>query len=222
MSIILIVSISTVMCAFLIFCNIKLHKKDKMEKRAFLKLIKEIVMEFDSKDPYFNGHTRKVLELATEMANRLNLDVKMKFYLELAIYIGQVSKIRIPERILYKREKLSDDEFNIIKRSPIIAYKMVDKIKEVEEIKNVVKYQHEKYNGEGYPKGISGEEIPLLSRIINIADSYDAMISERPYKSALTKTEALKELEEQKNRQFDPKLVDLVLEILQEEKLDLN
>lgn len=189
---------------------------------AYIKLIQSIVSEFDSKDPYFNGHTRKVNELSCEIAKRLGIN-ESDFYknMKLSIYISQLAKIRIPEKILYKREKLTEDEFNVIKKTPIIAYKITENNYFFKKIKNVVKSKNEKYNGRGYPEGLLGEDIPIMSRIINVAEAYDAMVSERPYKKPLTKSEAIEELKNQKGKQFDPEVTDVILEILLEEELNI-
>lgn len=208
-----------VLLCILVFIFLK-HLKNI--NNSYLELLKEVVSEFDAKDPYFNGHTRKVSELSFEIAKRRGIK-KEKFYndMKLAIYVGQLAKIRIPEKILYKRDKLTEEEYNVIKRTPIIAYKMLESNNLFSEIKNIVKSKHEKYNGKGYPDGVAGENIPEISRIINISESYDAMVSERPYRNTLTKAQAIKELQEQKGKQFDPAIVDITIEILQEEELNL-
>lgn len=181
---------------------------------AGLKILRETVVELDVKDPYFNGHIKMVEHFSILMAESSRFSLRRKQELKLSIYLAEIGKIRIPDYILTKREKLSEEEKAIVKTHPIIACKMVENIKGLEKIAKIVRAHHERYDGDGYPDNMLGDIIPMESRIISIVDSYVAMISERPYKSALSENEAIEELRKGKGKQFDGELVERFIKIL--------
>lgn len=181
---------------------------------AGLKILREAVVELDVKDPYFNGHIKMVEHFSILMAESSRFSLRRKQELKLSIYLAEIGKIRIPDYILTKREKLSEEEKAIVKTHPIIACKMVENIKGLEKIAKIVRAHHERYDGDGYPDNMLGDIIPMESRIISIVDSYVAMISERPYKSALSENEAIEELRKGKGKQFDGELVERFIKIL--------
>ncbi|BDU50231.1 HD-GYP domain-containing protein [Haliovirga abyssi] len=195
--------------------GITVYKKNKNKELEVLSsVLKETAIELDAKDPYFNGHTKRVIEGAIKIAKEIGLKKKDITEIELSGYLSEIGKIRIPEKILLKRDKLTEEEYNIIKKHPVIAYKMIENVKELNKVGKIVRAHHERYDGTGYPDGLEGDYIPVGARILSLVDAYDAMISDRPYKEKMTEVEVISELEKGKGKQFDPKLVDIYLEIL--------
>jgi len=201
---------------FLITAVIALYfyMKSKENYRLLLNLMRETVVEMDAKDPYFNGHIKSVERLSIELARQVGLRRKNINDLRLAIYLAEIGKIRIPDSIITKRERLSFEELEIVKKHPVIACKMVENLKGMKGIARIVRAHHERFDGEGYPDNMLGKTIPVEARIISIVDSYVAMTSERPYKRSLSENEALEELAKGKDKQFDGAIVDKFVEIL--------
>ena len=161
--------------------GITVYKKSKNKEMEILSaVLKETALELDAKDPYFNGHTKRVIKEAVKIGEKIGLNKRKLTEIELSAYLSEIGKIRIPEKILLKRGKLTEEEYNIIKKHPIIAYKMIENIKELNRVAKIVRAHHERYDGNGYPDKLSGEYIPVEARILSVVDSYDAMISERP------------------------------------------
>jgi HD-GYP domain-containing protein (c-di-GMP phosphodiesterase class II) len=130
--------------------------------------------------------------------------------------IYDIGKIVIPQNILCKNGKLTDEEFTVMKSHPVIGEKIVINIKKLQLISNWVKSHHEKYDGTGYPEGLKAEKIPLAGRIIAVADTYDAMTSTRPYRTALSHEVAVAEIKRCAGTQFDPNIVALFLSLEEE------
>ena len=134
--------------------------------------------------------------------------------LEMLAMMHDIGKIGIDDAILKKPGRLTDEEYDIMKSHTTIGYKMATTIPEIEHIAYLILTHHEWYDGKGYPKGLKGEDIPLLSRIIAIIDAYDVMTHDRVYKKAVTKLEAIAELRRCQGTQFDPKLVDTFIDMI--------
>ena len=136
--------------------------------------------------------------------------------------LHDIGKIAIDENILNKPGKLTDEEWEEVKRHPEIGYRILSTVNDMSEMAGYVLAHHEKWNGTGYPKGLKGEEIPLQSRIITIADSYDAMTSERSYRNALSEEDAIEELKVNAGIQFDPELVKVFVEKVLDKPFEKN
>lgn len=179
----------------------------------FYKTIKSIAQALDAKDPYTHGHSMRVTLYALALSKKLNLSDEMLEEIETTGLLHDIGKIAIPEKILLKPGKLTDEEFEVIKTHPELGEKLVDGIDKLKIISNWLKSHHEKYDGTGYPEKLAGEAIPLSSRIIAIADTYDAMTSNRSYRSALNHETAMSEILRCAGTQFDPKLAQLFFDI---------
>ena len=182
-------------------------------KELFYKTIKSISSALDAKDPYTHGHSQRVTLYSLILAKELGLPASQMEAIEIASLLHDIGKISIPESILCKPGKLTDEEFVIMKQHPERGAQMVLKISKLKTISDWLKNHHEKWNGTGYPSRLKGEEIPLVARIIAIADTYDAMTSTRSYRVALTHEVAIEEIQRCAGTQFDPELASKFVEI---------
>jgi len=179
----------------------------------------------EAKDLYTRGHTERVTKLSLGIAGRLILDrafpVPDNFLenLQIASLLHDIGKIGIPEMILNKIEKLTPEEIQIIHEHPSKGVTILQPIKELSECIKGVKYHHERYDGMGYPEKLKGEEIPLIASIISVADSYDAMTTDRPYRKAFSSKEAIAEIERNIGKQFHPKIAVALIELYKEGKI---
>lgn len=169
-------------------------------------MIFSLALALESKDEYIRGHSERVAEYAVALAKYLGLTEKEKQSLRYAAILHDTGKIGIPDVILNKSSKLSDEEWEIMKSHPGRGEKICSKLKFAQELLPVIRHHHEKFDGTGYPDGLKGENIPYLARIVAIADMVDAVTSQRPYRTAQTLEKALEELEINAGIQFDPDL----------------
>ncbi|KAB7671762.1 HD-GYP domain-containing protein [Bacillus sp. B1-b2] len=183
-----------------------------------VELTKALSNALDTRDTFTLHHSENVAKYAVDIAERM----KLPPYLCKVIHIGgllhDIGKIGIPEHILSKPGRLEEDEYELIKSHPFIGYEMIKHVKQYESsgILDIVLYHHERYDGLGYPKGLKGEEIPLVARIIAVADTFDAMSSKRVYRDAIELSEILAEIERNKGKQFDPVIADHFLALFDE------
>lgn len=183
-------------------------------KELFSGTIKAIIEALDAKDSFTLGRSRRVAFYSAKMIEFLNLDKAQAGIIELAGLLHDIGMIGVAEDILNKTQRLTDEEFEEIKKHVQHSVKILEDIKQLYDVVEIIKYHHEHYDGNGYPYGKKGDEIPLGSRIISIADAYDSMISNRAYRQGLTSEEALKLIEEKAGTQFDPELIGVFKSIL--------
>ncbi|MEK6266192.1 MAG: PAS domain S-box protein [Clostridium sp.] len=176
------------------------------------KTIKAIINTLHEKNRREEEHSHRVSSLCKSMGNALDLTEKEIQELKVVGLLHDIGKIAIDENILNKPGKLTDDEWSEIKRHPEIGYRILNTVNDMADMANYVLYHHERWDGKGYPKGLKGDEIPFVSRIITIADAYDAMTSERSYQKALSEEAAIDELKKNAGIQFDPKMVSIFIE----------
>lgn len=172
----------------------------------------------DAKDCYTNGHSKRVAEYSKMLAEKMGIDSKEQDEIYFAGLLHDVGKIRIPDEIIKKEGILTDDEFNYIKLHPVAGYHILKGISAFSMIATGAKYHHERYDGKGYPNGLSGDNIPLVARIIGVADAYDAMTSNRCYRDTLPQEVVRQEIVKGRGSQFDPVIADFMLEIIDEDK----
>lgn len=180
-------------------------------------IIKTIVRIIDAKDRYTNGHSQRVANYSREIARRLGKSEDEQRTVYYAGLLHDVGKIRVPESVINKPGKLTDEEFKQIKIHTVTGYYILKEIYKDGEILYAARSHHERFDGKGYPMGISGENIPEVARIVGVADSYDAMASDRSYRKALPQAIVRHEIESGKGTQFDPKIADVMLEMIDED-----
>jgi putative nucleotidyltransferase with HDIG domain len=177
-------------------------------RHTFLDTIKSLSLAIDAKDPYTKGHSTRVANYVIDLARELKWSEDKVEMLQYVALIHDVGKVAVPEDILKKDCLLSQDEFSIMKTHCEAGAEVLKGIKFFAEASDLIKYHHERWDGSGYPEQISGEEIPEGARILAVADAFDAMTSDRPYRKALDLKVAMKELEDGAGTQFDPKVVE--------------
>ncbi|MEW5763260.1 MAG: diguanylate cyclase, partial [Bacillota bacterium] len=183
------------------------------EEHPLLHNVVALLRTIHAKDRYTYTHSERVARYAAKLARAAGMrDGEVK-KLKLAAFLHDVGKIDIPTKVLNKPEPLTREEWEVIRRHPVVGAEIVGQIKALEEIAPLVLHHHERYDGSGYPAGLAGEAIPLGARIIALADAYDAMTSNRPYRPAKTHETALHEVRQGAGRQFDPSLVKLFVRV---------
>jgi len=177
-----------------------------------LSTLNSLAKILDARDPHTSQHSTRVTNLSMALADVIRLPDDEKDVLYIAASLHDIGKVGIPDSILLKPDKLTDEEFMIIKRHPDIGADILKPIVPMYRETEVIRNHHERYDGRGYPSGIAGENIPLLSRIITLADSYDAMTSDRPYRKGLPTDKAVEEITRCMGSQFDPGLARIFIE----------
>lgn len=186
---------------------------DKLEN-AYMESIETLRFTVDAKDQYTRGHSDRVSEYAVLIGKYLNLsenDIKL---LKIGGLFHDIGKIGVPDGILLKTDRLTNDEYSEVKNHPTIGAHILSNASIFQDILPIVKHHHERYDGKGYPGKLTGEKIPYLARIAAIADTFDAMTSKRAYRDSLDIKIVKEEFQNCKGTQFDPKLADLFLDIL--------
>ena len=178
-----------------------------MEMRnLYLSTIQTLSKIIEAKDPYTSGHANRVMEYSVLLAESIELSQEKIQNIKTAAVLHDIGKIAINDNILHKATKLTAEEYAEIMRHPSVGADIISKMDLFKDIKGIVRYHHERYDGKGYPDGLKGDEIPIEACILAIADSYDAMTSDRPYRKALEKEVALQEIEKNAGTQFHPEL----------------
>jgi HD-GYP domain-containing protein (c-di-GMP phosphodiesterase class II) len=184
--------------------NARLYKE---LKDLFTDTITSLAEAIDAKDPYTNGHSRRVTQYSVEIGKEMNIDEESLERLQYMATLHDVGKIGIRDSILIKQAQLDDEEFAIMKTHTIVGSKILDSMKNLKYLSLGAKYHHEKFDGTGYNLGLKGGEIPLEARVIAVADTYDAMTTDRPYRKGLDHDTAINEINRHAGEQFDPEIV---------------
>lgn len=174
-------------------------------------IIECIVSALDAKDPYTAGHSQRVSDMALTLSELLELDKDEIEKIHIAAHLHDIGKIGVPDSVLNKPDKLSEEEWECMKKHPRIGADILSKSRHLKELKDIVLYHHERFDGNGYPEGLKGEEIPLGARIIAICDSIDTMTSDRGYRSAYSLEHCYKEIEKNLGVMYDPVIGALAL-----------
>jgi len=190
-------------------------------KELFAGTIKAIIEAMDAKDAFTMGRSRRVTFYALKIAKALNLPEDTVNKIELAAMLHDIGMIGVSDNIIYKVEKLDEKDWEEIRNHVKHGVRILEDIKQLRDVVELIKYHHEFYNGSGYPAGLQGEAIPLGSRIISIADAYDAMVSSRAYRQPRSPEQALEILHNMRGIQFDPDLVEVFDDVVDEARAEL-
>lgn len=193
--------------------DLKKKQKDTCEMAA-----RSILLALDCKDHYTHGHSTRVAFYSLALGREIGLSDEELYELELSALFHDIGKIGVPDSVLLKPSRLTEEEFLQMKAHPTLSYEILKDFEPFQKIAINAKHHHERFDGRGYPDGLKGEEIPFISRIILIADTFDAMTSTRPYRKGLPYEVAFNELEEFSGTQFDPGLVKHFINAMRKEE----
>lgn len=177
-------------------------------------IIRMLANAIEAKDGYTGKHTERVASYSLALARASGVNKDLWPTIEMGALLHDVGKIGIPEAVLGKPDKLDEDEFNKIKEHPDIGVEIVKPLNFLQDVIKVIRYHHERIDGTGYPEGLKGEDIPLEARIVSIADAFDAMTSDRPYRKGMPKEKAIQLLREGRGTQWDAKLIDHFVDLI--------
>jgi response regulator RpfG family c-di-GMP phosphodiesterase len=183
--------------------------------RSYDKTIEAWGKTLEMRDKYTHGHTIRVTDMTLRLARLMHLSKAEFEIIHRGSLLHDVGKIGIPDAVLFKEDALTVQERNIMQMHPVIAYEMLSGIPFLKESINIPYCHHEKWNGRGYPRGLMGDEIPFESRMFSVADVYDALTSDRPYRKSWTKEKALDHIGSEKGKSFDPNVVEKFLEMME-------
>lgn len=198
--------------------TLELITQQKRIKTLYVQTVLALSEAVDAKDRYTSGHSKRVAEYARMIAARMGKSKEEQEDIYYAGLLHDIGKIRIPDEIINKPGKLTDEEYDIIKIHPVAGYNILKGISDDGYISSSAKHHHERYDGKGYPSGLAGNDIPESARILGVAESYDAMASNRSYRKALPQEVVRSEIEKGKNTQFDPVVADIMLNMIDEDK----
>lgn len=177
-------------------------------EESFAATLQTLMLTLHQKDSYTAGHSIRVADYALRIGSELRLTELGLKKLNQAALFHDIGKVAIPKEILDKPSRLNEKELEVIKRHPLVGCEIISPLKHMRELAPIVRHEHERFDGQGYPDGLKEEEIPLESRIIAVADSFDAMTSDRPYRKAMSREKACHELRANSGTQFDPQILD--------------
>ncbi len=203
-------------------CEVKKKTQEVIEQnkkleRIFMQIVKTLSGAIDAKDTYTNGHSIRVAEYSKEIARRAGFQEEAQDDVYMMGLLHDVGKIGIPDAIINKPARLTDEEYSVIRNHPVVGAEILGNITEFPKLSTGAKWHHERYDGRGYPDGISGENIPAEARIIAVADAYDAMSSRRSYRDILPQTQLREEMEKGVGTQFDPVFAEIMLTMIDED-----
>ncbi len=195
------------------------ERREKVEQMS-IRMIQAFATTLDAKDAYTNGHASRVAQYAAALAKKLGWDAERIESLKSAAILHDIGKISVPDRVLNKTGRLSDEEFGMIKAHTLVGSDILEKTGLFDFAQDVARHHHERYDGTGYPDRLSGENISCEARIVGIADAFDAMSSKRVYRPALPLPSIKDELIKGKGTQFDPTFADIFIEMFEHGELD--
>ncbi len=196
----------------------ELRRLNRRNNRLFLNVLQVMAKVLEAKDPYTKFHSENVAKFARKIAKAMGYSPEEVDLIQVAGILHDFGKIGVKEGVLNKVGHLTDKEFDAVKRHPVIAATILEPIEELNSIIADIRHHHEYYNGHGYPSGLRAEEIPLGARILQVADAYDAMTSQRSYHDPMSKEDALRELKRCAGSQFDPRIVGIFVKLIEGEE----
>ncbi len=196
----------------------EIDRQTAEKEQMLMHIVQTLAGTIDAKDTYTNGHSSRVAEYSREIAKRYGYSETEQNDIYMIGLLHDIGKIGVPDAVINKPDKLTDEEYKLIKQHPVMGAKILDNIKEKSELAMGARWHHERYDGKGYPDGISGEHIPEKARIIAVADSYDAMTSYRSYRDPMPQKVVSEEIRKGSGTQFDPRFAEIMLQMISEDK----
>ena len=192
--------------------------KTQENENLSLRIVQTLAEAIDAKDNYTNGHSGRVAKYTREIARRFGYSQKRQDEIYMMGLLHDVGKIGVPDAVINKPAKLTEEEYAQIKTHPVMGDRILKNIRERPKLAVGARWHHERYDGTGYPDGLSGDKIPEEARIIAVADAYDAMTSRRSYRGILPQDIVRNEIKNGKGKQFDPAFADIMLTMIEEDK----
>lgn len=193
------------------------EERRKSVERISLQMVQTLANTIDAKDNYTNGHSTRVAKYSVMIAKRMGYEGEALLMLEFSALLHDIGKIGVPDEIINKTERLTDEEYEIIKMHPVIGSNILKNITELPDIGIGARWHHERYDGRGYPDQLRSKDIPEIARIIGVADSYDAMTSKRSYRNVMPQEKVRNEILRCKGTQFDPDIADIMIAMIDED-----
>jgi putative nucleotidyltransferase with HDIG domain len=185
--------------------NTRLYEQ---QQETYLSTVQAMVSAIEASDAYTRGHSERVTRLSLSLGRHIGFDDEVLGRLERAAVLHDIGKIGIDINLLHKREKLSPADIEVLKQHPSIGVRILEPIRFLDSVRDIIEQHHERYDGQGYPKGLTGEETLPEARVLAICDTYDAMTSDRPYRKALPHEVAIQEIRDHAGQQFDPEMAE--------------
>jgi putative nucleotidyltransferase with HDIG domain len=207
------------MLSSLISVAVSNARMEERRRTTFLLTLESLATALEARDEYTRGHSQRVCEVSMMIGEKLGLGAEAMEELRVGTILHDIGKIGVPDAILNKRAKLTDEEFVVMKSHPVIGYEICKPLMLSEGVLMIIRNHHEKLDGSGYPDGLKGGELPLSLRIVCVADAFDAMSSRRPYRSVMDTSTVLAELSRGAGTQFDPVVVENLKELMATDRL---
>lgn len=200
----------------------KYNERHERDNEIISESIETFIGFIEAKDSYTNGHSKRVAIYTKLIAEEMGYTGEELDSIYYTALLHDCGKIGVPDNILGKPDRLTDEEFGIMKSHTVHGGEILSSFKSLSNVGDGALYHHERYDGKGYPVGLAGEDIPLIARMICVADSFDAMNTNRVYRKKLTKEFIMKEIETNKGKQFDPEIADVMIRLLKEGKIRIG
>ncbi len=200
----------------------KYNARHERDNEIINESIETFTSFIDAKDPYTNGHSKRVAQYTRLIAQKMGYEGEALDRIYYTALLHDCGKIGVPDSILGKPGGLTEEEYEIIKSHTVRGGEILHHFKSLEHVEDGARYHHERYDGKGYPEGLAGEKIPLIARMICVADSFDTMNTCRAYKEKFSKEYILNEIETNKGRQFDPQIADIMLRLLRDGEIQFD
>jgi HD-GYP domain-containing protein (c-di-GMP phosphodiesterase class II) len=191
------------------------HHREMRRAHAETCGLQALIAAIEARDTYTGDHSRSVVNLSVRVAQELHLDQRDRQQIEQVALLHDVGKVAVPDSVLRKQGPLNESEFELVRTHPVVGARIVGSVAELAHLAPAIRSGHERWDGRGYPDGLAGDEIPMLSRITFVCDAYDAMVSDRPYRDALGPKAAVHELRRNAGSQFCPRAAGALLSVLE-------
>jgi putative nucleotidyltransferase with HDIG domain len=198
--------------------NARMFKQLQM---TYVSTLKTLISIIEAKDPYTRGHTERVASYSNAIAARLDLSEEKRRRIMFGALLHDIGKVGVLENVLHKEGSLDKEEWELLQEHPAVGARIVEKMEFLVGVSEIVRHHHESWDGRGYPEGLMGESIPLGARIVTVADSFDAMTTDRSYRRALSMDEAIERLEAASGTQFDPWIVRVFVKFVRHKGTEL-